>query len=206
MRDDVVVLFVDARGPYPALVADYYDRARDARTYAGPHPVVAHPPCSRWCRLSKLVEARWNHRVGDDGGCFAAALTAVRTWGGVLEHPAWSRAWAAFGLIVPRALGWHRDLEGGWCCEVSQAAYGHRAKKLTWLYYVGTDPPPPLLWTRPEASAVVGYMKRRADGTIWRNNAKRMPKLEASRTPAAFAEQLVALAAGARRCSEVRVA
>jgi hypothetical protein len=41
-------------------------------------------------------------RKGDDGGCFISALEAVRKWGGVLEHPAASSAWKAFGLKEPR--------------------------------------------------------------------------------------------------------
>ena len=32
MRDDVVVLYVDARGPYPRLVREWYDETRDRRT------------------------------------------------------------------------------------------------------------------------------------------------------------------------------
>jgi hypothetical protein len=69
---------------------DPWDEARDARLYAGPWPVVAHPPCSRWCQYAGLVQARYGYRKGDDGGTFEAALGAVRTWGGVLEHPAFS--------------------------------------------------------------------------------------------------------------------
>jgi hypothetical protein len=111
---------------------------RDAREYAGPHPVVAHPPCSRWCRLAGLVEARWGHKRGDDGGCFQAALEAVRTWGGVLEHPAYSDAWAAHDLNAPpTGGGWvNADFHGGWTCYVEQHRYGHAAKKATWLYAV----------------------------------------------------------------------
>jgi len=52
---------------------------------------------------------RWggeHNRPGNDGGCFAAALAAVRRWGGVLEHPAGSNAFAAFGLPRPVGVGW----------------------------------------------------------------------------------------------------
>ena len=41
LRTDVSVLYVDPRGPYPKLVADWWDAERDARNYAGPNPVVA---------------------------------------------------------------------------------------------------------------------------------------------------------------------
>lgn len=79
----IAALYVQRGGVYYGLPdVDPWDETRDARLYAGPHPVVAHPPCSRWCRLAGLVEARWGHRKGDDGGCFAAALASVRTWGG----------------------------------------------------------------------------------------------------------------------------
>lgn len=134
----IAALFVDPRGGYSVLPdVDLWDEARDARLYAGPHPVVAHPPCSRWCRLAGLVEARWGHKRGDDGGCFAAALAAVRAFGGVLEHPAYSDAWSAFDLPTPnRNGGWQRGSCGGWSAHVEQGRYGHAAKKATWLYAV----------------------------------------------------------------------
>ena len=101
----IAALFVEPRGEYSKFPGvDLWDQSRDARLYSGPHPVVAHPPCGRWCQLAGLVEARWGHKRGDDGGCFAAALAAVRRWGGVLEHPAWTKAWPAHGLAVPALL------------------------------------------------------------------------------------------------------
>jgi hypothetical protein len=80
---------------------------------------------------------------GDDGGCFAAALESVRTWGGVLEHPAYSDAWAAHGLNAPpTGGGWvNADMLGGWTCYVEQHRYGHAAKKATWLYAHGVELP-----------------------------------------------------------------
>ena len=54
MRTNVVALYVDPRGPYPRLVAEWYDEARDARTYAGTLPVVVHPPCAPWTSLRNL--------------------------------------------------------------------------------------------------------------------------------------------------------
>ena len=131
---------------------DPWDEARDARLYDGPYPVVAHPPCQRWGKLW-AGQPLWIKRTGerkikgDDGGCFAAALAAVRQWGGVIEHPADSHAWAHFGLRKPpRAGGWvTADYLGGgrfgWTCCVEQGRYGHYARKPTWLYVVDCDRP-----------------------------------------------------------------
>ena len=140
----VAALYVATGGCYYGLPdVDPWDESRDARLYDGPWPVVAHPPCSRWCRLAGLVEARWGHKRGEDGGTFEAALAAVRQFGGVLEHPAYSDAWATFGLNrPPTSGGWvNADMDGGWACHIEQGRYGHLAKKATWLYAVGTDLP-----------------------------------------------------------------
>lgn len=153
----IAALFVAKNGCYydPALTdVDPWPEERDARLYAGPWPVVAHSPCARWCRLAGLVEARWGHKRGEDGGCFAAALASVRRWGGVLEHPAYSDAFAHFGLPIPRDKGgWQRGLCGGWSCHVEQWHYGHPAKKATWLYAFGVTELPSLCWgATPDAA------------------------------------------------------
>ncbi len=152
-RTDVSVLYCDPRGPYPGLVADWWDEKRDARGYAGPNPVVAHPPCERWGRYwgggPMLAGTPKQKKLGDDGGCFAAALAAVQRWGGVLEHPEASHAFRAFGLTLPRwREGWTRSGTGYVCC-VAQGNYGHRSRKLTWLYYSGAPKPPELDWSIP---------------------------------------------------------
>src|SRR5215471_13633055 len=78
----VAALYVERGGVYWDLPGvDPWDEERDARLYEGPWPVVAHPPCARWCQIAKLVELRYGYRQGDDGGSFAAALAAVETWG-----------------------------------------------------------------------------------------------------------------------------
>lgn len=190
----VAALFVQEGGCYYGLPGvDPWPEWRDARKYAGPHPVVAHPPCSRWCRLAGLVEARWGHKRGEDGGCFASALAAVRHWG-VLEHPAYSDAWPAFGLPAPpRHGGWVRGLCGGWSCHVEQGRYGHPAKKATWLYAFRTGLPQ-LRW------GAVAYRASRAL-VSWCGNRvasgetrPRLGKRAASATPAAFRDQLLAIA------------
>lgn len=209
----VAALFVDARGCYSGLPdVDCWPESRDARLYPGPHPVVAHPPCARWCRLAGLIEARWGHRRGDDGGCFKSALASVRRWGGVLEHPAYSDAWGAFCLPEPPHEGWQRGVCGGWSAHVEQGRYGHRAKKATWLYAHGVQLPE-LRWGRlPDSvpSAVAwrdGRVPReqRASALVsWCGNntnafdeRPRLSKRDASATPPVFRDLLLAMARSA---------
>jgi len=186
----IAALFVDPRGPYandPRF--DIWDEERDARTYAGPHPVIAHPPCARWCRLAPVNAARWGAKIGQDGGTFKAALEAVRTYGGVLEHPAYSIAWDRYQLPVPKRGVWRRTLwDEGFVTEVSQSAYGHVARKRTWLYVIGD--PLPMDWSDPPGQVVVG-----AGVNTGQAAGKGRPSaLEAIATPPAFMEALVALA------------
>lgn len=149
----IVALFVAKDGSYFGMPdVDLWDEKRDARLYRGLDPVVAHPPCQRWGRFwagQPLHIARTGQRKikGADGGCFDAALTAVRAVGGVIEHPEASHAWEHFGLTKPlRGGGWIRaDALGGWSCCVEQGRYGHYARKPTWLYVFGC-PLPELDW------------------------------------------------------------
>jgi hypothetical protein len=192
----VAALFVEAKGVYSGLPdVDCWPEDRDARLYAGPHPCVAHPPCQRWSMLANVVQSRYPHlRVGADGGCFASALASVRKWGGVLEHPAESMAWPAHGLPRPSRAGWQFDSEtGGWVCEVAQSAYGHRARKRTWLFYFGACPPPPLRWEKPRGEVWVSWL---AKDTPMR--PKSMPKDERRKTPVAFRDALLDIARTAR--------
>jgi hypothetical protein len=189
----IAALYVAKGGAYFGLPnVDPWDEARDARLYPGPWPVVAHPPCQLWVNFAALNFKRYggeHNRPGNDGGCFAAALASVRRWGGVLEHPASSRAWAAHGLTAPRGIGWTQTATGEWVCEVWQSAYGHPARKRTWLFYVGAMPPPALDWRREAGTHQVGWFDR-AKPTLG--------KRAASATPPAFREVLLSIARGSR--------
>lgn len=197
----VAALYVQSGGAYFGRPdVDPWDARRDARGYQGPFPVVAHPPCSRWCQLAAVVEKRYGHRIGDDGGCFAAALASVRTWGGVLEHPAFSKAWDRFGLRKPPSgPGWHPQGDGGWVAYVQQLYYGFPAKKATWLLAYGiAERDLPVLrgeWNvgKIEPSAIVSYCNRHT----FRPETYRLPKKAASQTPPAFRELLLDMARGA---------
>lgn len=198
----VAALYVDPKGVYLGLDGvEVWDEARDARLYSGPWPVVAHPPCSTWCQLARVNEARYGHKVGDDGGCFETALDIVNEFGGVLEHPAESIAFRAFGILRPHPGSWQRSIQGYWITEVNQSAYGHRARKRTWLYYVGRPmrgrhftPPPSLDWSDPEPRAWVSYMTNHGDTSL-----PRLSKREAKATPILFRDLLLSMARSVRQ-------
>lgn len=195
----VAALYVQRGGVYFGLPdVDPWDEQRDARLYDGPHPVVAHPPCSRWCRLAGLVEARWGHKRGDDGGTFAHALSCVRRFGGVLEHPAYSDAWRAFDLPTPsRHGGWQRGACGGWSAHVEQGRYGHRAKKATWLYAFGVELAPLRFGSSldTKSEALVSWCGNK---TSRFDKRPRISKKEASRTPLEFRDVLLGMARSVR--------
>lgn len=202
--ETVAALYVETGGCYFGLPdVDPWDEARDARLYAGPHSVVAHPPCQRWGQLGAINFIRWggdHNRPGNDGGCFAAALAAVRKWGGVLEHPAKTRAWAKFGLTKPSGSGWQRCIDGGWVCEVWQSAYGHPANKATWLYAFGCMPPD-LNWSRIVGTHQVG--RKRTSGI----SKPHLNQRQSAATPPAFRDLLLSIARTAHlRTSEQEAA
>lgn len=194
----IAVLYADPAGVYAGLPdVDLWDEARDARRYAGPWPVVAHPPCQRWCKMAPVNQARYGQPVGEDDGCFAAALKAVQRFGGVLEHPAHSYAWAAHGLPwPPESGGWQRDIAGGWCCYVEQGHYGHAARKPTWLYAVNTELPE-LRWGAYDGpTAWISADRPRA--ILNAMGIAQLSKRQASATPPRFRDVLLALAVSAR--------
>ena len=202
----IAALYVQTGGCYFGLPSvEPWDAARDARTYAGPWAVVAHPPCERWGRYwGGGPSAKVKRTKGDDGGCFAAALASVLRWGGVLEHPAASSAWAAHGLRAPMAEGWHAaDLVGGWTCLVEQGAYGHKARKATWLYAHGVALPS-LRWGRAPGDfrrLDPGFhtAAERAAASDIRRTAQRLTKSECIATPTEFRDLLISIAESASR-------
>ena len=205
----IAALFVEPGGVYYDLPdVDPWDEERDARTYAGPHPVVAHPPCERWGRYWHGAPRKpHQYRLGVDQGCFASALAVVRAWGGVLEHPAHSHAWRFFGLSRPPGSGgWvQADEYGGWTCCVEQGWYGHMSRKATWLYAAGVDLPE-LTWGRgpqrlhPVAVERYGYEKARRIGVMAMVGGKDKTRIR-NATPEPFRDLLLSIARTARPSS-----
>ena len=203
----IAALFVEADGFYANLPGvDPWAIDRDARTYSGPYPVVAHPPCQRWGRFwHGSTRKPHQFHMGDDDGCFEAALVAVRRWGGVLEHPADSHAWDWFGIGRPfRSGGWSRaDNYGGWTCCVDQGHYGHAARKRTWLYADGVTLPD-LIWGPCDQRIPqwmidrYGYAKARRIGVVAMVGGKRKTEIR-NATPVPFRDLLLSIARTAER-------
>lgn len=187
----IAALFVQKDGCYYIKDVDPWDEERDARLYDGPYPVIAHPPCQLWGNMAFVNYKRWggeHNRPFNDQGCFQSALVSVNTFGGVLEHPAKSRAFEYYGIEKPKGIGWQKSGDG-WVCEVWQSAYGHRANKATWLYYKGENKPYDLIWDRPKGSYQIGFQDKRGKS----KNKPTLSKKEANATPIAFRDELINL-------------
>ncbi len=198
----IAALFVAENGCYFGLdQVDPWPESKDARKYSGPYPVVAHPPCQLWGAFAAINFARWggeHNRPGNDGGCFESALSSVRKFGGVLEHPAKSKAWSFYGIESPNKSGWKKSACGGWVCEVWQSVYGHRANKATWLYYFGEKAPFELNWKKQTGTHQIGYHDQRGKAS----NKPTVTKKEANATPIKFRDELIRLAHYSIGCNE----
>jgi hypothetical protein len=201
----IAALFVETDGTYFSLPGiDPWDIDRDARLYPGPYPVIAHPPCQRWGRFwHGSTRKPHRYKMGDDCGCFATALHAVRIYGGVLEHPKDSHAWEWFGLEKPpHNGGWvESDSVGGFTCCVYQGHYGHFAGKATWLYANGVDLPE-FIWGKteqrihPKALEKHGYKKAVRIGMMAMVGGKNKTRIR-NATPQQFRDILVGMAKAA---------
>lgn len=162
--------------------------ARDARTYEGNLPVVAHPPCRAWGTMSHMAKPR-----PDEKDLAPWAVETVRRCGGVLEHPKRSKLWPHMGLPL---IGGEPDSFVGWTLLVPQFWWGHKAEKETLLYIVGVPPRrlPPLGFQLGEATHVVAASGRRADGTRRADKRPEITKAEREHTHPEFARWLVDLA------------
>lgn len=224
----IAALYVETDGCYAGVPGvDPWDEARDARLYGGPWPVVAHPPCQRWGRFHHgSTRKPHQFRLGDDGGCFAAALMTLSEHGGVIEHPCDSKAWRWFGLKAPkRFAGWQRtpgplvwwrdgdtihmrDRRAGewWTCYVEQGHYGHMSRKPTWLLARGVELPA-LNWSKgeqrlhPVALARYGYAKARRIGMTAMVGGKNKTKIR-NATPIEFRDVLIGIARSAHRAAK----
>jgi hypothetical protein len=182
----IAALYVDTNGPYFGLPGvDPWDIIRNARQYAGPHPVIAHPPCGPWGALRHMCTKQ-------DPGCGPRAFEQVRAFGGVLEHPAGS---TLFRHVLAPMPGELPDGFGGRTIEVCQCDFGHVARKRTWLYVVGGS----IYFTSPPSKEPTHWVSggrtgdKRLRGQI-PEGIKACSAQQRRRTPPAFRDLLLSIA------------
>jgi hypothetical protein len=188
----VAALFVSRKGPYWGRPdVDAWDEARDARNYAGPYPVVAHPPCGPWSKLRHLCTRQ-------DVSCGPKAVEQVRAFRGLLEHPEHSQLWQFSRLPYPGELP---DAWGGRTYRANQVDWGHVCSKPTWLYVVGIDPG----YVQPLLDSAHGTGTPTHCVCTGPRQLQRLPVASRNlknHTPPAFAELLISIARNARRAAE----
>ena len=125
------VLWVAPHSAYRDLVPPerIWDERRDARTYAGPGPIIAHPPCGPWTRIRGGF-MRPCEQDAEDG---RIAMELVHRWGGVVEQPASSRLFAAHGRL---GAVYSFISQGDWTSEGE-----HLSHKPTVLYWWADNHP-----------------------------------------------------------------
>ncbi|WP_417284663.1 hypothetical protein [Comamonas sp.] len=167
----VAVLFARADSSYKALPGvDVWDAQRDARKWPGGVPGVYHPPCRAWGQYKHRAKPR-----PDEKDLARWAVSMVRRFGGVIEHPYASELWSEYGM---QNFG-IRDGYGGVLFPVYQSWWGHRAPKKTCLYLVGG--------AVPDLSEFEGQ-------ALPLGRVEMMGRNEREATPPRFAEWLVGLA------------
>ena len=182
----VAVLYARRDSVYRLFsLCEVFDVERDARTFGGGLPVIAHPPCRAWGQLRTFAKPR-----EDEKELAFHAIEQVRKFGGILEHPLRSTFWDA--AKVPSAG--RIDEYGGFRFPICQHWFGHRAEKPTYLYVCGVQPKevPPTPFTIREASHVIESRSRRRPAVT---------KSEREHTPLMLASWLVRLAVNCKPLS-----
>ena len=126
----VAILCTSFKTAYKSLEGvEVYDKRRDARTFPGGMPIVAHPPCRAWVRaIGSPAKPEPGER---ELGVWCCAQ--LRACGGVLEQPVNSKLFQAGGLPLPN----EGDRDGLWTEQVWQAWWGYGVRKQTWLCFAG---------------------------------------------------------------------
>ncbi len=125
----IPVLFVHNRSNYKKLgTFDCYDEKRNALTYTGSSPVIAHPPCRTFSRLRAFTTAPVEEKK-----LAYWAVDLVRKQGGIIEHPYDSQLWKDIDAPKPGTY----DKYGGFTLVFDQYDFGYYTRKRTRLYIVG---------------------------------------------------------------------
>lgn len=180
LNRNVVALYVNPKGPYPKLLAYWYDKEIDATTYNGNLPVIAHPPCGPWGKMRQFC-TKQDKTLGE------TAVKQVQWHNGILEHPKGSTLFKHCELPPPNKS----DKKGGWTIEVNQVAWGHSCQKSTWLYIIGT--PQSMVIPFIRKGGIATHVIKTSITKPW----KKLPettRINRELTPIAFARWLIGIA------------
>lgn len=113
----VAVLWTCPRSEYSRLwpLTDCWPELRDANTYAGPWPVICHPPCGPWGVYRAVAMESPRHGI--------RAMELVHRWGGIVEQPRGSQLFKLHG-------------DGRAVQRILMSDYGFASPKPTLLYEV----------------------------------------------------------------------
>jgi hypothetical protein len=106
---------------YYQMGLDVWDIQRDAYFFTGSNPVIVHPPCAQWSRLSAFSKPNESEKE-----LAYFCLTKVIRNGGIFEHPAGSSFFKDVG-IKPTI-------------SIDQSWFGFPARKRTYLYFKDCRP------------------------------------------------------------------
>lgn len=152
-----------------------YDKVRDARTFKGGMPLVAHPPCRHWSKfLAHQAKAKDPAREMALG---VWCVEQVLKFGGVLEHPAHSKLFEACQLPRPNEPVQDPFL---YTVYVEQGWFGYASRKPTWVLVSGV----PKAWL-PSVPFLLGGGAKSIEG---------MSQFSRSRTVSSFADWLCQVA------------
>lgn len=188
MSENVTIsaLFVRKDSVYKTLGVDCWDIERDARLWPGGNPIIAHPPCRAWGKLSGFARPREGEKE-----YAIKCIEWIREYGGVLEHPAASRLWPFMNLPKPGKV----DEYGGFSICIDQFWFGHKAQKKTLLYVCGCTqadlPPIPLRFDA--ITHVIGFNKKNKFGRVDKTK-KEVTRAEREHTPVELAKWMIKVA------------
>ena len=128
----IPVLFTESDSNYKLFENfDAFDLERDAFNYSARLPLIAHPPCRLFSRLRKFSTAPLIEKK-----CAFFALSKIRQFGGILEHPRSSTLWKSGNFDLSGDV----DSYGGFLRSVNLSWFGFPCEKKTMLYFVGISP------------------------------------------------------------------
>lgn len=172
----ISILFTQKNSVYQQLKQDCWNIEKNALSWPGGNPIIAHPPCRLWGTLRGLAK----HTPGEK---YLAvwSINQIRKWGGILEHPRNSRLWTYLKLPKPGSY----DEYGGWTLNIQQNWFGHKCRKNTFLYIKGISPGsiPDYPISLNAITHIIGGGKN--------PSKKQMGKKENESTPIEFAKWLI---------------